>query len=83
MSTDSTLAATQNGRVRGGDLGDVRVWRGIPYAERPTGHLRFRAPQPAAGWAGVGSATAFGPQAWQSEIRAAIREVRGRSGGEL
>jgi para-nitrobenzyl esterase len=66
MSTDRTVVATKPGRVRGEDLGDVLVWRGIPYAEPPTGKLRFRAPQPAVGWGGVRAATAFGPVAWQT-----------------
>lgn len=36
-------------------------WKGIPYAEPPTGNLRFADPVPHAGWAGVRDATQHGP----------------------
>jgi len=38
----------------------VRVFKGIPFAAPPLGENRWRAPQPAAKWDGVRSATAFG-----------------------
>ena len=66
-TADSALAETASGRVRGEVLGDLRVWRGIPYAAPPTGTLRFRPPQPAARWDGVRPAVDRGPVAWQSE----------------
>ena len=43
----------------------LRVFRGIPFAAAPVGDLRFRAPQPHPGWAGVRDATEFGPIAIQ------------------
>lgn len=33
--------------------GDVRVFRGVPYAAPPVGELRWRAPQPVQPWQGV------------------------------
>ncbi|MFF5568329.1 carboxylesterase/lipase family protein [Streptomyces sp. NPDC012623] len=42
----------------------VAVFRGIPYAEAPTGAGRFAEPRPAA-WTGVRDARAFGPTAPQ------------------
>ncbi len=38
----------------------THIFRGIPYAEPPVGPLRFKAPVPAAPWAGVLDATRFG-----------------------
>jgi para-nitrobenzyl esterase len=38
----------------------VRSFKGIPYAEPPTGERRWRAPIAAAGWKGVRDASGFG-----------------------
>ncbi len=53
------------GVVRGVREGNVFTWRGIPYAAPPVGQLRFRAPAPAVGWAGIRDGTRFGPMAPQ------------------
>lgn len=55
------VVVTAAGAVRGRDDGRVAVWRGIRYAEPPTGGLRWKAPVPAAPWHGVADAVAFGP----------------------
>src|SRR5688572_9818509 len=39
----------------------VRIFKGIPFAAPPLGENRWKAPQPAAKWAGVRKADAFGP----------------------
>jgi para-nitrobenzyl esterase len=39
--------------------GDVRVFKGVPFAAPPVGDLRWRAPQPAAHWDGVRKAEEF------------------------
>jgi len=44
---------------------DVRTFKGIPYAAPPLGQLRWKAPQPAAGWAGVRKAGEFGARCMQ------------------
>lgn len=50
---------TPQGRLRGiRTPGGAEVYRGIPYAARPTGERRFLAPGPAQPWAGVRDATA-------------------------
>jgi para-nitrobenzyl esterase len=61
------MAVTSSGRVRGEVAADLRVWRGISYAQPPVGELRFRAPQPPDRWPGIRSATEAAPVAWQSE----------------
>jgi para-nitrobenzyl esterase len=54
------------GRIAGAARDGVAVFRGIPFAAPPTGRRRFRAPEPAAPWAGVRAATAFGPHCPQN-----------------
>jgi len=36
------------------------AWRGLPFAQPPTGALRWRAPQPAERWSGLREALTFG-----------------------
>jgi para-nitrobenzyl esterase len=62
---DALEIATAGGTVRGILVGDVREWRGIPFAAPPIGALRFRAPAPALPWTGVRDTTEFGPVAAQ------------------
>ena len=50
------------------DVGDVRVYKGIPYAAPPIGSLRWRAPQPVAAWTGVRPTHAFGPSSVQGVV---------------
>jgi para-nitrobenzyl esterase len=40
--------------------GDIRTWRGIKYAQPPTGNLRWKEPQPFV-WGGILGAFTFGP----------------------
>lgn len=57
------------GAVKGTVEGDVRVFRGIPFAEPPVGALRWQPPQPMKRWDGVREATAFGPACFQPESK--------------
>src|SRR5271154_6450343 len=60
----AAVVATQSGRVRGGSadaIGDVMVYRGIPYAAPPVGALRWREPQAPIGWTGIREASAATP----------------------
>ena len=62
-AADPTLVQLGSGHVQG--VADVAnrtlMWRGIPYAQAPTGDRRWRSPLPAKSWAGVKEAKAFGP----------------------
>lgn len=60
---DDLLITTKDGQVQGKLLpvlnGTVRGFLGIPYANPPVGHLRFRAPEPVNAWQGVKNATSY------------------------
>jgi para-nitrobenzyl esterase len=45
--------------------GDIRIYRGIPFAAPPVGELRWKAPQPVTPWSGVRQCDAFGPSPMQ------------------
>ncbi|WP_232525017.1 carboxylesterase/lipase family protein [Nocardioides mangrovicus] len=62
-----TEVSTRAGRVRGSDEGEVAVFRGIPFARRPTGELRFQRPVPCEPWDDVLDTTSFGPPPPQSQ----------------
>ena len=65
LSNDSIVIATSSGDLRGERVGEVGIFRGIPFAAAPVGELRFRAPQPPAARAGISDATRFAPAAPQ------------------
>jgi len=55
-----------SGRLAGSDEGDVRVFKGIPYAAPPVGDRRWRPPAPAAPWKGMLDAKAYGHSCLQT-----------------
>jgi para-nitrobenzyl esterase len=59
------IVETRYGKVQGSEQGSIGVWKGIPFAQPPTGQRRFRAPQPPEPWTGVREATTFSPMAPQ------------------
>ena len=65
---------TSGGIVQGTTTADgqIRVFKGIPFAAPPVGDRRWQAPRPAAPWQGVKDATAFGPRCLQGQIFADI-----------
>jgi carboxylesterase type B len=70
-------ATPECGPVRGSWDGETAVFRGIPYAASPVGHLRFAAPRPAAAWDAPRVATTSGPAAPQG--RSPLAAVLGES----
>lgn len=61
----SAIVHTDRGVVRGTQAEGMRSFLGIPYAAPPVGDLRWRPPQPAAGWPGIRDATSFAPHCAQ------------------
>jgi len=75
MATTTTTARTNYGSLRGVAEDEVVIFRGIPYARPPVGHLRFAPPQPPDDWTGTRDATVFGPRAArQDKTRSYRRE---------
>jgi len=69
MAGDAPVVEAPAGVVRGESLGDVNAFRGLPYAQAPTGRLRWRPPVAAERWSGVRDATRFGPACHQPPSR--------------
>ena len=46
----------------------VQMFFGLPFVAPPVGTLRWKAPQPIAGWKGVRGATRFGPRCMQLPV---------------
>ncbi len=57
----SPIVTTPAGRLEGTREDGLHVFKGIPYAEPPTGQNRWRPPLPKADWDGIREATCFGP----------------------
>jgi para-nitrobenzyl esterase len=57
------------GVARGVVMGDVLVFKGLPYALGPVGERRWRAPEPMPPWAGERTAAQFGPPCYQPKSR--------------
>lgn len=54
-----------NGEVSGAVEDGIASWKGVPFAAAPVGALRWRAPQPAANWNGVRTATQYSADCMQ------------------
>jgi para-nitrobenzyl esterase len=66
MEMQGPVVETRRGRVRGTVEGDVRAFRGIPFAKPPVGPRRFGAPEAPDPWRDVRDATRFGPASHQA-----------------
>lgn len=58
-----------SGSVLGSTEGDLRVFKGIPFAQPPVKAMRWRPPAPLPKWKGVRTATAFGPACVQPQSK--------------
>ncbi|MFA7510474.1 MAG: carboxylesterase/lipase family protein [Mycolicibacterium vanbaalenii] len=67
VAGEPAVLSTPSGDLRGEVEAGIGVWRGIPYAEQPTGQRRFLAPEPMAPWPGVREAREHGPLPPQSK----------------
>ncbi len=52
----------------GAQKSGVRIFRGIPFAQPPTGDRRWKEPEPVKNWDGVRQAAKFGPRCMQAPI---------------
>ncbi|MHA1624573.1 MAG: carboxylesterase/lipase family protein [Promethearchaeota archaeon] len=59
------IIETKIGKVQGIIEKNTEIFRGIPYAEKPVGELRFKHPSPPKKWDGILQADDFGPNAPQ------------------
>jgi para-nitrobenzyl esterase len=66
QASGGPVVATAGGLVQGTTAGRTNQFLGIPYAAPPVGALRWHAPEPAAPWPSVRTATAFGPNCPQN-----------------
>ena len=55
------IVDTKTGEIQGIKDEGIEIFKGIPYAERVVGDLRFKPPVPAKRFPGVFLATEFGP----------------------
>ncbi|CDF41418.1 unnamed protein product [Chondrus crispus] len=68
MQQTGTTVTISTGSVEGQEENGLRIFRGIPFAEPPTGNLRFRPTVPAAPWDGTLPADDFGPPCPQTAL---------------
>jgi para-nitrobenzyl esterase len=61
MPATQTTLRIASGEIAGTGTGDVRIYRGVPYAAPPVGPLRWQPPQPVEPWTGVRDCTRYGP----------------------
>ena len=61
---------TPNGVLEGvvSPDGQVRTFKGIPYAAPPVGPLRWKPPRPVTPWDGVRKAVDYGPRCMQTRV---------------
>ncbi|MBS0296944.1 MAG: carboxylesterase family protein [Proteobacteria bacterium] len=58
-----------SGVAVGVEQGELRVFKGLPYAQPPVGPLRWAPPKALARWSGARDASKFGPACWQPKPR--------------
>jgi para-nitrobenzyl esterase len=63
------IVEAPSGPVQGVREGEMRLFKGIPYAVPPVGGMRWRPPAPMQPWKGVRAATEFGPACVQPQSK--------------
>ena len=58
----------EGGMIKGQMIGDVEVYKGVPFAAPPVGELRWKAPQKVEKWSGVRDATQFAKSPIQGNV---------------
>ena len=64
---EPAIVQTSTGALAGSG-GDVRIFKGVPFAAPPIGPLRWRPPEPPTPWQGVREATQFGADCMQKRL---------------
>jgi para-nitrobenzyl esterase len=64
-ATETPLLKVSGGVIKGRQEGNIRVYKGIPYAKPPVGELRFAPPQDAEPWADELNCADFGRRCMQ------------------
>jgi para-nitrobenzyl esterase len=70
FAADAPTVKTDKGKIAGyiSKDGQIRIFKGVPYAAPPVGPLRWKPPQPAAKWHGTRTATSFGSHCMQPHV---------------
>jgi para-nitrobenzyl esterase len=68
FSAENPVVETESGSVQGMRVGNVTVFKGVPFAAPPVGDLRWRAPRQVDHWNGVKTATSFAPACMQKGV---------------
>ena len=63
--SQSPVAKTTQGYIKGASENGIAVFKGIPYAQPPVGRLRFQPPVPHQPWSDTLNAVGFSPEALQ------------------
>jgi para-nitrobenzyl esterase len=66
--TDTVKIANGTIEGTGRQKSGVRIFRGIPFAQPPTGDLRWKEPQPVKNWSGVRQAKEFSARCMQAPV---------------
>ena len=63
------IVSSPAGKLEGTVEGQLKVFKGIPYASPPVGPARWKPPHPMLAWVGVRKATEFGPACFQPSAK--------------
>jgi len=69
IAASPALIKTPDGALQGRSAGNLRIFKGIRYAQAPVGALRWKPPVPIKSWKGTRDATQFGPACVQPPVR--------------